>query len=139
MSSLRITPQSFLRVRALRPSAGPAISTTIARQYHPTGSLYSYKDDQDRESLKPRSTEGTNSGTHFDVAEKKDSFNPKTTDPETEKAAAGRESNGNPLEVSGANREYSKSHNPEKVTDRSDKKTRSVASKGKKHGKVGPM
>ncbi|GAB1315782.1 hypothetical protein MFIFM68171_05992 [Madurella fahalii] len=139
MPSLRIPIQSSLRVCALRSAAVPAISMVIARQYHPTGSLSSYKDDQDRESLRPRSSEGTNSGTNFDVAEKKDAFNPKTTDPETEKEAAGRESNGNPLEVSGANREYSKPQNPEEATDRSDKKTRSTTSKGKKHGNVGPM
>jgi hypothetical protein len=80
------------------------------------------------------------SGTVNDVVDKKDaSFNPKNTDPAAEKESAARESNGNPLEASGANQEFSKSQTPEGAGSRSEKQKSSAGGKGKKHGKVDTM
>lgn len=67
-----------------------------------------YKDDQDRESLKPKSTEGSGSGTDHDAAETSAAFDPSTTSPEGAKNKAEGENNGNPLDVSGANHGKSK-------------------------------
>lgn len=67
-----------------------------------------YKDDQDRESLKPRSTEGTKSGTDNAAAQSGAAFDPSTTSPEVAKDKAEREGGGNSLDVSGANPDKSK-------------------------------
>lgn len=75
-----------------------------------------YKDDQDRESLKPKSAEGTVSGTDAGAAASDAAFDPSKTKPEESKEAAGQEQKaagggsggGNPLEVSGANQGRSK-------------------------------
>lgn len=67
-----------------------------------------YKDDQDRESLKPQSTQGSMSGTDQDAADSDAAFDPSTTRPEREKEQAREPSGGNPLETSGANQEKSK-------------------------------
>lgn len=115
------------------------MAAVMARQYHPSASRWSYKDDQDREALRPRPSDGTKSGSDDQVAEKKVAFDPKSTDPQDAKDSAGRESNGNPLEASGANQEFSKPHNPEEAAERLDRKARSGGSQGKKHGNVGPM
>lgn len=68
-----------------------------------------YKDDMDRESLKPQRHENTGSGTDDQVARNPDAaFNPRKTSPEAARDAAGKSPHGNggsPLEVSGANRE----------------------------------
>jgi len=102
--------------------------------------LLSSKDDKDRQSLNPRRSEGTKSGFDDEVAEKTDAaFNPKTTTPEAEKESAAKASNGNPLEASGANQEFSKPQAAEEAADKSDKKTKSRGTGGKKHGKVAPM
>ena len=66
-----------------------------------------YKDDQDRNSLKPKSTEGSKFGTDQGVAETDAAFEPSNTRPEEEKEAAGNENEGNPLAVSGANQKKS--------------------------------
>lgn len=75
------------------------------------------------------------------MAEKKDAaYNPKKTDPQVEKDTAAGESNGNPLEGSGANQEFSRSQHPsEEAQDKSGKKTKSATGAKKKHGKVAPM
>ncbi|EHK23886.1 uncharacterized protein TRIVIDRAFT_26902, partial [Trichoderma virens Gv29-8] len=82
------------------------------RLYHTSAALrLPYKDSQDRESLKPRSNNGTRSGRDDDVAAQKDAaFNPSKTDPtpESELEAAGRGNETNPLNASGANQEFSK-------------------------------
>lgn len=70
-----------------------------------------YKDDQDRQSLKPKSAEGTVSGTDGDAAASDAAFDPSKTAPEESKEAAAKEqggAGGSPLEVSGANQERSK-------------------------------
>ncbi|TFB07158.1 hypothetical protein CCMA1212_000730 [Trichoderma ghanense] len=84
--------------------------TALPRQYHTTAALrLPYKNSQDRQSLKPGTNEGTRSGRDEDVAAQKDAaFNPSKTDPESEKEAAGRGNETNPLNASGANQEFNK-------------------------------
>ncbi|KAL2150753.1 hypothetical protein VTH82DRAFT_7316 [Thermothelomyces myriococcoides] len=121
-------------------SGVPAVGHSLNRRYHASSSLFTYADEQDRRSLNPRRSEGTKSGTDDQVAEKTDAaFNPSKTGPEEAKESAARESNGNPLEASGANQEFSKPHAPEEAVDKSDKTTKSKGTVGKKHGKVAPM
>ncbi|KAK7737245.1 hypothetical protein SLS63_003036 [Diaporthe eres] len=67
-----------------------------------------YKDDQDRESLKPKSTEGSKSGTDDAAAQSDAAFDPSTTSPEGARDKAESESGGNSLDVSGANPSKSK-------------------------------
>ena len=141
--AFRTSTQSLLaQGRNLRFAAStiPIAPLSLARQYHPTANLLSNNDSQDRQSLNPQRSEGTKSGTDNQVAEKTDAaFNRNKTSPEEAKESAAKTSNGNPLEASGANQEFSKSHASEEVADKSDKKTKSGGSKGKKHGKVAPM
>ncbi|KAK4154364.1 hypothetical protein C8A00DRAFT_14496 [Chaetomidium leptoderma] len=150
--ALRTSAQTLLsRARTLGPAAAtstfitnpsspPFLSPILTKNYHATSRLAAYKDDQDRESVKPRRAEGTVSGNDGEVAEKADAaFNPNITKPEDAKAAAARESNGNPLDGSGASQGFSKPQKREEVEDKTDKKTRSKGSGGQKHGKVGPM
>jgi hypothetical protein len=141
--ALRTSTQSLLaRGRNFRfaTSTIPIASLSLARQYHPTANLFSENNNQDRQSLNPQRSEGTKSGTDNQVAEKTDAaFNRDKTSPEAAKESAAKTSNGNPLEASGANQELSKSQASEEVADKSDKKTKSGGSKGKKHGKVAPM
>ncbi|KAK0709792.1 hypothetical protein B0T26DRAFT_618827, partial [Lasiosphaeria miniovina] len=75
----------------------------------------SYKDDQDRESLKPRPSDSTWSGSDDEVAAHKEAFDGSVTNPEQEQASmeeeAGRDGSGgggNPLDASGANKGFSK-------------------------------
>lgn len=70
---------------------------------------YPRKDFQDRESMDPTPTEYSKSGTDSSVAEGKDAFDPAVTKPEQIKEKAGQGIEGNPLEVSPANTELSKS------------------------------
>lgn len=140
--ALRTIAQLLIRARILRPAtpALPAAGRALERQYHPSAGLFAYKDDQDRQSLKPRPSDNTKSGSDDQVAEKTDAaFNPNKTSPEEAKQSAAEESNGNPLEASGANQEFSKPRASEEAVDQSDKKTKSGGTVGKKHGKVGPM
>lgn len=85
-------------------------ATTATRAYHNTPSLrLPYKDDQDRQSLKPRSTEGTKSGSDNETAQTDAAFDGSKTSPEEAHSAAEKESGeGNPLDTSGANQEKSK-------------------------------
>lgn len=66
-----------------------------------------YKDDQKRESLKPKAHDYTISGTDEEVAASEDAaFNPNITSPEAAKETAGEgDGAGNPLEFSPANKE----------------------------------
>jgi len=116
------------------------LSTATARQSPP------YKDDQDRNELKPRSAEGTGSAYDSEVAELREAFNPATTRPEDEFENAARENGGlnggNRLEASGANQRISKPLGDDPGGDKpmpgqKDKQARSSTHGGNKHGKVG--
>ncbi|KAI0849718.1 hypothetical protein F5Y00DRAFT_49245 [Daldinia vernicosa] len=129
---------SFTTMRAaLRARSGaPLMSTTnrlvASRQMHQSSALrMPYKDDMDRESLKPRTHEYTTGGTNGEIADKQDAaYNPNKTDPETEVEAAGAESNdGNALESSPANKDYAEGSRGE--SDKAEEKTQKTeASRG---------
>lgn len=69
-----------------------------------------YKDDMDRESLKPRAHENTQSGTDDETARQHGdaAFNPKKTSPETERDTAAQGSERNPLASSAADHSFAK-------------------------------
>ncbi|KAI1827004.1 hypothetical protein F4861DRAFT_464400 [Xylaria intraflava] len=73
-----------------------------------------YKDDMDRESLKPKAHEYTQSGTDDEVATAHSdaAFDPKETSPESEKETAARgaakQNKQNPLEASPADYDFAK-------------------------------
>lgn len=100
----------------LVPRATPRVLST-ARLYHTSPALrLPYKDDQDRESLKPRANENTRSSSDDEVAANSSAaFDPKTTRPETAqaKAGAGRDPS-NPLEASPSNQEFNKPRGDER-------------------------
>ena len=104
---------AFLR---LAPRAAPR-ALPVARLYHTSQRLrFPYKDDQDRESLKPRANEYTKSGSDEEVAANSEAaFDPKKTSPEEEQATAGAGTDpGNPLEASPSNQEFNKPRGDEK-------------------------
>lgn len=82
--------------------------------------LRAYKDDQDRESLKPRAPYGNQASGDDNAAESKDAFDRHNTDP-----AKSKEKNPEDLDVSGANQEVNKPQgdNPaaEKTATRADR------------------
>lgn len=94
-----------------------AISATQARFFRSiTTSNSPYKDAQDKDSLKPRSTQNTVSGRDDDLVDHpKAAFKQSQNAPETEREAAGENANGNPLEASGANQDLSKPQGDEKT------------------------
>ncbi|KAK4128453.1 hypothetical protein N657DRAFT_638927 [Parathielavia appendiculata] len=141
MALRRSTQTLLFHARTLGPASSgvTASSLQFTRQYHPTRNLCAINDQPmpDREALNPRRSEGTKSGTDDDAAQTDAAFDRHNTEPKTEKESA--QGNGNPLGVSGANRDVSATPNPKEETDKSDKKTRSGAGEQKKGGKVGPM
>ncbi|KAK1774998.1 hypothetical protein QBC45DRAFT_480956 [Copromyces sp. CBS 386.78] len=86
------------------------VSRAPGRAYHPTASLLTEKGfESDRTTLRPGRSEGSAYASDDDVAHlDKTAFDPKNTTPNGETESAGKESNGNPLETSGANREFSR-------------------------------
>ena len=126
--------RSILRVRITRtPQAGLALPSI--RNYHGTVSLSRpYKDDQDRQSLKPKPSEGTKSATDDAAAQSDAAFDRHDTNPESEKQRAGK-----PLDASGANQDLSKPQGEGdkemKAGQGSDKTKPSKGASPKKHGK----
>ncbi|KAI1078103.1 hypothetical protein F5B20DRAFT_242531 [Whalleya microplaca] len=108
---------SFTALRtALRARAPLSTSTRTnrlaARPLHRSSALsVPYKDDMDRESLKPKAHESTQTGTDDEMAHNPDAaFNPNKTDPEVARQAAGVGNNGNPLNGSAANKEFAEAN-----------------------------
>ncbi|KAI1436230.1 hypothetical protein GGR50DRAFT_249968 [Xylaria sp. CBS 124048] len=101
---------------ALRPSICKATRVLSPRRFlHQTTAvrMAPYKDDMDRESLKPKAHEYTQSGTDDDVAAHKNaSFNPAETSPEAEKdmaaECAARKGKQNALDSSPADINFAK-------------------------------
>lgn len=101
-------------LRATAPAAArshishPLLNQTSARAFQTSAVRNAYKDDQDRESLKPKAHEYTQSGTDDQAAANSDAaFNPNKTSPEAEKEAAGQSPAGgdnNPLTNSPADK-----------------------------------
>lgn len=144
MSSLRSirallwAPTSHARVSRQFPSP------KATQAYHTSLSLrLPYKDDQDRESLKPRSQEGTKSNLDDDSAAHTDTaFDPSKTGPEEQKKSAKEETGDDvsPLEVSGASPDKSAPLGSEggeemKSTTKGEKSKKSGAGEQKKQGK----
>ncbi|QDS72056.1 hypothetical protein FKW77_002669 [Venturia effusa] len=102
---------------------------------------YATKDAQDKDSLKPRSTEYSKSGSDDTAAHNDAAFDPKQTKPETEEKNMGGSSNpteGNPLSVSPGNPQVSKARDPQEggaqnATGENRKRT-SGAGNPTKHG-----
>ncbi|KAL1801235.1 hypothetical protein ACET3X_001577 [Alternaria dauci] len=95
---------SFVRPAVARPRF---LSTTPAR--------FAQKDAQDKDSLKPRSTEYSKSGSDDGAAHSDAAFDPSKTSPEEAEATAGREAGGpeNSLNVSPGNKDVSDPNSPD--------------------------
>lgn len=144
MSSSLRSLQTLLRA-PVRSSAAAAAHqalprTTSISAYHTSRRLqFPYKDDQDRESLKPRSNEGSKSSSDDAAAQTDTAFDPSTTRPEDEKTKARKETGGgetSPLESSGANHEVSQPKQEEmQGTTRSERNKSSGGGSPEKKGK----
>lgn len=109
--SLNTLLRAPTRVSALTPHHQP-ITMLAACAYHNTARRrLPYKDDQDRDSVKPKAIEGGTSATDEATADTDAAFDSSKTRPEEEHAAADRQTgkgdDNNPLESSGANPEDS--------------------------------
>ncbi|KAI1118277.1 hypothetical protein F5Y14DRAFT_258279 [Nemania sp. NC0429] len=106
MSSLR---PSILRVAA-RARVLPPSSSSSRLLHQAAARRLPYKDDMDRESLKPKAHENTQSGTDDETAARHGdaAFNPDKTAPEHEKDTAGKGSKRNPLAASPADHGFAK-------------------------------
>ncbi|TPX10227.1 uncharacterized protein E0L32_001424 [Thyridium curvatum] len=129
MASLRTIITGPSRCPLQRRSV-PALCAAGARPFHGAAArCLPYKDDQDRESLKPRAQDSSKSSSDDDAAAHSDAaFNPDKTSPEAAKKSAKQASNGDPLEASGANQDISKPKEAKKEVQggsKQDKKKRS--------------
>jgi hypothetical protein len=102
-----------------------------SRLLHQTAvSRLPYKDDMDRESLKPKAHENTQSGTDEETAAQHPdaSFNPNKTSPEAAKKTATegntQKSKHNPLEASPANHSFAKGGQSNKESNPSPGKSK---------------
>lgn len=94
-------PRQLLRVRSITNSI-----SLSARSFHPAAARFAYKDDQDRNSLKPHSSEYTKSGTDGEAAHTDSAFDPSDTSPESSiKRRNGSGKNQDVLDVTGGNEE----------------------------------
>ncbi|KAH8722912.1 hypothetical protein GQ44DRAFT_621523 [Phaeosphaeriaceae sp. PMI808] len=83
-------------------------STIVAPRFvSTTPNLFAQKDAQDKDSLKPRSTEYSKTGSDDAAAHSDAAFNPNKTSPEEAEATAEREEGGNSLNVSPSNEKIS--------------------------------
>jgi hypothetical protein len=89
-------------------------STLTPRFLSTTRPFLAQKDAQDKDSLVPRSTEYSKSGSDDGVAHSDAAFNPDKTSPEEAEATAEREAGGkdNSLNASPGNQEISKPNSP---------------------------
>ena len=80
-----------------------------------TRSQFAAKDTQDKDSLKPTSSEYSKSGTDAEAAKSDAAFNPNKTSPESAEATAEHEAGGkaNSLNVSPGNPDVSQPNDPE--------------------------
>ncbi|KAK2600122.1 hypothetical protein QQS21_005137 [Conoideocrella luteorostrata] len=97
-------------LRQLKTLRVAGLRLTTTRSYYGSPSLrLPYKDSQDRNSLKPQSTEHVKSGRDDDAAAASNTaFGKGGNNPEEARNSASREEGGDPLEMSGANHELSK-------------------------------
>jgi len=99
----------------LRATCPPRTKIVTVRALHTTPrALFPRKDDQDRESLKPESTEYSKSGSDDSAAGEGAAFDPSKTSPEAETGSSEKaEGKKSPLNVSPGNPEVSKARGPE--------------------------
>ncbi|KAI0022789.1 hypothetical protein F4780DRAFT_777254 [Xylariomycetidae sp. FL0641] len=103
MSSLR----QLVRARAPLRNHTPSLFASRRALTQTAAARLPYKDDMDRESLKPKAHEYTHSGTDEQTAQNPDAaFNPDKTSPEAERETAGQGNASNPLGASPANKEF---------------------------------
>lgn len=138
--SLHPSTRTFLSPLLKRsPVQPPAVAY---RHPFSTSSTSLTRKAEDKNEINTSKTENTRSGTDDQAAEQKEAaFNPKFTSPgeEREVAGKGNEQHGNPLDVSPANRDVSKTRVPdEAMEDRNPKAgadRKSVFGKPQKKGK----
>ncbi|KAF2202935.1 hypothetical protein GQ43DRAFT_439297 [Delitschia confertaspora ATCC 74209] len=126
----------FLRSSTYHPTS---IFQPFTRPLSNTTILSARKNTQDKDSLDPSRSEYSQSGTDDAATATTDAaFNPNKTSPESEKAAADKESgrNTSPLDVSPGNPEVSKARDPQEGGSAHSPKTTSGtgAGNGKKAG-----
>ena len=110
------------RLLFLRPAYRDDVATTQARRSFRLQSRVKTTYDQknagfDRHVLKPESSEAVKSGTDIEVGSDSGAYNPRETTPDSELHGAAVESQrqgkpGNPLDVSGANKDISRGWDP---------------------------
>jgi hypothetical protein len=108
----------YLPTRALHraPARSINVSSAAIRPLSTSRQLFAQKDAQDKDSLKPRSTEYSKTGSDDDAASMDAAFDPSKTSPESEMGSSENESGGasnDPLEVSPGNQDSSKSRDAE--------------------------
>jgi hypothetical protein len=104
----------YTPTRALQRFARPSPSTPRLRFLSTSRPLLASKDAQDKDSLKPQSTEYSKSGSDDAAAHSDAAFNPNKTSPEEAEATAEREQGGkdNSLNASPGNQDISKPKDP---------------------------
>jgi hypothetical protein len=104
--------QPLRALQRLTPAARP--STFTPRFISTTPTRFAQKDAQDKDSLVPRSTEYSKSGSDDAAASSDAAFNPNKTSPEEAEATAEREQGGkdNALNASPGNKEVSEPNDP---------------------------
>ncbi|KAF1850278.1 uncharacterized protein K460DRAFT_272578 [Cucurbitaria berberidis CBS 394.84] len=110
----------FQSSRVLRRAAFPRPSAlTTPRFLSTTPTKFAAKDSQDKDSVNPRSTETSKSGSDDAAASSDAAFNPNKTSPESAEATAENEAGGkdNSLNVSPGNQDVSQPNDP-KTTGR---------------------
>ena len=85
MSSLQFLLRSTMR-RTCPP--GTRIASVRRSRFHASpAARYAYKDDQSKDSLNPRSTEYSKSGSDNEAAQTEEAFDPSNTSPEGQASA----------------------------------------------------
>jgi hypothetical protein len=106
----------MFRIQPARALQRAAFSPAIIRPrfLSSTPTRFAQKDAQDKDSLVPRSTEYSKSGSDDGAAHSDAAFDPSKTSPEEEEATAEREAGGkdNTLNVSPGNKDISEPNSP---------------------------
>jgi hypothetical protein len=105
----------FQPTRALQRLGRPVRPSTLSPRFlSTTRARLAQKDAQDKDSLKPRSTEYSKSGSDDAAASSDAAFNPDKTSPEAAEATAEQEQGGkdNSLNASPGNKDISEPNSP---------------------------
>lgn len=108
-TNIRPSTMQRLSRRSLRIQTLTTSAPLSARSFHPAAARSAYKDDQDRSTLKPRSSEYTQSGTDHEAAHTDSAFDPSDTSPESSiKRRNGSGKNQDVLDATGGNDELNR-------------------------------